>query len=252
MEMEELQWELPDAAWESMVGPYLSSPTSLEQAAVEVDGLLSLTSTSPNACVLDLCCGVGRHTLELAHRALTVTGVDKMASFLDQARERAQDEGLVIEFVHQDMREFKRPDSFDLALNLNTSFGYFEDPEDDLRVLRNIHTSLRPGGRLVLETIGKEVLVRSLQEREWFEVGGFFLLQERRPSADWGRMDLRWIKFDSGQKDEWSVTHRLYAATDLAALMREAGFQRVNTSGDFHGRPYDKTALRLVMVATKE
>ncbi len=64
-------------------------------------------------------------------------------------------------------------------------------------------------------------------------------------------MNLRWIKIASGQKEEWSFTHRLFAATELAAMMREAGFQRVKAWGDLHGSPYDNTAVRLVMVATK-
>ena len=251
MDRADLPWELPDAVWESMVGPFLSRPASLERATVEVDGILSLTSVAPTARVLDLCCGVGRHALELARRGFSVTGVDRTASFLDQARQQAQEEGIVIEFVQQDMREFKRPDSFDLALNMNTSFGYFEDPADDLQVLRNIHASLRPGGNLVLETIGKEVLARIFQERDWSEGEGYFLLQERRPSEDWGRMNLRWIKFASGRKEEWSFTYRLFAATELAALMREAGFQRVKVWGDLQGGPYDNMALRLVIVATK-
>jgi len=251
MDSAELPWELPDAVWESMVGPFLSSPASLERAIVEVDGILSLTSAAPAARVLDLCCGVGRHALELARRGFSVTGVDRTAQFLDQARQQAQEEGLVIEFVQQDMLEFKRPDSFDLALNLNTSFGYFEDPADDLQVLRNIHASLRLGGSIVLETIGKEVLARIFQERDWSEIEGNLFLQERRPSEDWGRMNLRWIKITSGQKEEWSFTHRLFAATELAALMREAGFQSVKTYGDLEGGPYDNTASRLVVVAKK-
>ncbi len=246
-----LPWELPDAIWESMVGPFLSSPAAIERATSEVDGILSLTGVAPTARVLDLGCGKGRHALELARRGFSVTGVDRTAQFVDQARQQAQEERLVIEFVQQDMREFKRPDSFDLALNMFTSFGYFEDPADDALVLRNIHASLRPGGSLVLETIGKEVLGRIFQERDWSEGEGFFLLHERHPSEDWGRMNLRWIKIASGQKEEWSFTHRLFAATELASLMGEAGFQRVKAWGDLQGRPYDNTALRLVIVATK-
>ena len=223
----------------------------LERVAAEVDGILSLTSVSSDARVLDLCCGVGRHALELARRGFIVTGVDKTASFLDQARQQAQREGLVIEFVQQDMRVFRQPNSCDLALNLFTSFGYFEDPADDLQVLRNIQASLVPGGCLVLETIGKEVLGRIFQERDWFEGDGYLFLQERHPSEDWGRMNVRYIKIASGLKEEWSFTHRLFAATELATLMREAGFLRVHAYGDLQGNPYDNTARRLVVVAEK-
>ncbi|MCH7738003.1 MAG: class I SAM-dependent methyltransferase [Chloroflexi bacterium] len=251
MDSAELPWELPDAVWESMVGPFLSRPASLEQAAVEVDAILSLTSVAPSARVLDLCCGMGRHALELARRGFSVTGVDRTVKFLDQARQQAREEGLTIEFLRQDMRAFRQPNSFDMALNLNTSFGYFEDPADDLQVIRNIHASLLPGGILVLQTIGKEVLARIFQERDWSEIEGSLFLQERRPAEDWGRMDVRWIKITSGQREEWSFTHRLFAATELAALMREAGFQSVKTYGDLEGGPYDNTARKLVIVAQK-
>lgn len=251
MDSAEPPWELPDEVWESMVGPFLSRPASLEQAAVEVDAILSLTSVAPTARVLDLCCGLGRHALELARRGFSVTGVDRTVKFLDQARQQAREEGLVIEFVQQDMREFQQPNSFDLALNLNTSFGYFEDPADDLQVIRNIHASLLPGGILVLQTIGKEVLTRIFQERDWSEIEGSLFLQERRPAEDWGRMNVRWIKITSGQREEWSFTHRLFAATELVALMREAGFQSVKTYGDLEGGPYDNTARKLVIVAQK-
>ncbi len=80
-----LPWELPDAIWESMVGPFLSSPQAIERATSQVDGILSLTGVAPTARVLDLCCGKGRHALELARRGFNVTGVDRTAQFLDQA-----------------------------------------------------------------------------------------------------------------------------------------------------------------------
>ena len=189
--------------------------------------------------------------MELARRAFSVTGVDRMASFLDQARQRAQDEGLVMKLVQLDIREFRQPNSFDLAVNLNTSFGYFEDPDDDLKVLRNIHASLRQGGTLVLETIGKEVLARIFQERDWSEGEDYLFLQERRPTEDWGRMNVRWIKIIAGRKEEWAFTHRLFAATELVTLMRESGFQSVRVFGDLQGIPYDNNAAKLVVVAEK-
>lgn len=153
--------------------------------------------------------------------------------------------------VQQRRTRAQQPNSFDLALNLNTSFGYFEDSADDLQVLRNIHASLLPGGSLVLQTIGKEVLARIFQERDWSEVEGYLFLQERHPSEDWGQMNVRWIKITSDQKEEWSFTHRLFAATELADLMREAGFQTIKTYRDLEGGPYDNTARKLVVVAQK-
>jgi len=136
-----------------------------------------------------------------------------------------------VEFVQEDMRTFRRSNHFDLALNLNTSFGYFEDRADDLLALQNIHASLLPEGSLVLQTIKTEVLKRIYQHRDWTEIEGSFSLQERRPTEDWGRMDVRLIKFASGQKEEWSFTHRLFSAEQLANQMRDAGFRSVKTRG---------------------
>jgi len=76
--------------------------------------------------VLDLCCGIGRISAELARRDCAVSGVDITGSFLETAREEAALDKLTIEYIHADAREFKRPDFFDLALNLYISFGYFE------------------------------------------------------------------------------------------------------------------------------
>src|SRR5206468_5375646 len=115
------------------------------------------------ASVLDLCCGPGRHSLEFARHGFQVTGVDRTARYLDAARAAATGEGLTVEFVQGDMPHFQRPAAFDVALNLFTSFGYFEDEAEDLCVLRHLHTSLKPGGQVLLEMAGKEPLARDFQ-----------------------------------------------------------------------------------------
>ena len=79
---------------------------------------------------------------------------------------------------------------------------------------------------------------------DWTEEEGYVLLQERRPANDWGHMSVRWIKFTSGQKEEWSFTYRLFSARELAALMREARFPKVLTYGDLRGSPHAVTLKR--------
>ena len=75
------------------------------------------------------------------------------------------------------MREFVRPEAFDAAINLFTSFGYFEDPAEDLQVAKNLFHSLKPGGALVMDLVGKEVLSRIFLPRDWQELadGSLFL-----------------------------------------------------------------------------
>ena len=131
--------------------------------------------------MLDLCCGPGRHSLEFARRGFRVTGVDRTAHYLTTARAAATREGLTVEFVQEDMRHFHRPAAFDLALNLFSSFGYFEDVANDLRVLQHLHDSLKSGGQVLLEMAGKEPLARMFQPRTWHRHAerDEYLLEER-------------------------------------------------------------------------
>jgi 2-polyprenyl-3-methyl-5-hydroxy-6-metoxy-1,4-benzoquinol methylase len=103
----------------------------------EVEQTLRLIGTQQGH-VLDLPCGVGRHAIPFAKRGFTVTAVDLSAFHLAKAKEHAATAGASIEFVHSDIRSVLRPNTFDLVVSLSSSFGYFEDPQDDLKVLRQM------------------------------------------------------------------------------------------------------------------
>ncbi len=247
--MEEVKpWYEEDSFWET-VAPVLFSERRWSDAPTEVQHVVSLLGISPGARVLDLCCGVGRHSLELARRGFHVTGVDKTAVYLESARRQAKAEGLDVEFVQDDMRAFCSPDAFDAAINLFTSFGYFEDPEDDRRVVMNVYRSLRSDGAFLMDLMGKEVVARVFQERGWREEDGIILLEERKVSNNWGWIENRWVIVKDGEKREVKISLRLYSAVELSALLRECGFDTVDVYGDVKGAPYDHMAKRLVAVA---
>ncbi len=247
---EENPWYEQDAFWEVM-RPFLFSERHWNEAPAQIEQALILLGAGSGAKVLDLCCGPGRHSLELARRGLQVTGVDRTAAYLDEARKRAEAEQLTIEFVQEDMRTFCRPDAFDGAINLYTSFGYFENAEDDRRVLTNAHRSLRDNGAFVIDMVGKEMVAAGFQERDWHEVDGTVLLEERKLGKDGSWMDNRWTVLDGGSRKEFHVTHRLYSAAEITSLLTECGFAAVDVYGDFSGAPYDHDAERLVVVAHK-
>jgi SAM-dependent methyltransferase len=246
-------WYDQDNFWETF-RPTLFSEQRWGAAPTEVDHLLALLNLESDAPVLDLCCGPGRHSLELARRGFHVTGVDRTASYLEAARQQASAEGLEVEFVQEDMRRFVRPGAFDAAINLFTSFGYFEDPAQDLQVAKNLYTSLKPGGKLVIEMMGKEVLARIFQPRDWFwldEEEGVIMLEERKLSQGWGWIESTWTLLRSSERQTHTVSHRLYAGTELAALLRQAGFSSVELFGGLEGVLYDQRARRLVALAEK-
>jgi SAM-dependent methyltransferase len=247
------RWYDRDDFWETFY-PTLFSERQWDMAPAQVDSLLELADLEPGARVLDLCCGPGRHALELARRGFRVTGVDRTAAYLDAARQKAAEEGLETEFVQEDMRRFVRPGAFDVAINLFTSFGYFEDPAQDLQVAKNLHASLRPGGKLVMEMMGKEPLARIFRERDWSwldEERGVIMLEERKLSQGWSWIENTWILLHGSERKTYTISHRLYAGTELASLLRQAGFTSVALFGGLEGVPYDQNARRLVTVAKR-
>jgi SAM-dependent methyltransferase len=244
-------WYEDDRFWERLA-PLLLDDTRAGNASKQVDELVALLHLPDGARVLDLGCGPGRHSIELARRGFQVVGVDRTAVYLDAARSAAEGAGVSIEFIQDDMRAFRRPESFDAAINLLSSFGYFEETEDDRRVLDNVHASLVTGGRFVLDLAGKEVLARIYQERYWQEYAdGTLLLEERHVRDDWRTLDGRWIFIKGTERAEHKTRIRVYSGAELAALLESAGFSSVALHGGLDGSPYDQTANRLVAAATR-
>jgi SAM-dependent methyltransferase len=243
-------WHEQDAFWETFE-PVLFSRQRKSDAPAQVEKIIALLGIRPGAAVLDLCCGIGRHALELARCGFHVTGVDRTRAYLNKAAEQANAAGLEMEFVQEDMRTFCRPDTFDVVVSLFTSFGYFKDAEEDRHTAVNVHRSLKAGGAFLLEMMGKEVLARSFQERVWQEEDGVLLLQECKVSNSWSWVEHRWIVVKSSHRHELRFSHRLYSAAELTSLLVGCGFTRTEVYGDLEGAPYDHMAKRLVIVARK-
>ncbi len=243
-------WYEDDQFWKAIEATHFDTGR-WASAPVQVEQLIALLDIPTGASVLDLCCGLGRHAFEFAQHGHKVTGVDRTQYYLEKARNQAEAEKLAIEFVLEDMREFCRPDMFDCAINLWSSFGYFEDPEDDRRVLLNVFQSLKKDGKIVMEMGGKEIFARDFREQNWHEADGNFLLEERTIHENWSRVENRWIVFRDNIRQEFTFSLRLYSGAELSELLKECGFRGVEIFGDLSGNPYDQDATRLVAVAKK-
>jgi len=181
-----------------------------------------------------------------------VTGVDRTAFLLDKARARSQQEGVQVEWIEQDMRDFVRPQAFDLILNMWTSFGYFEDKSEDLRVLRNVHNSLRNDGIFMIDVIGKEYLARVLQPTtSQRDADGCLLVERREIFADWSRIRNEWILIKDGQATTFKFHNTIYSAEELKDRIHHIGFRQVKVYGDLDGNEYGPQALRLIGVARR-
>lgn len=240
-----------DSVW--AVGRQSIFPVGAFAAApAEMAACLKLAGVTGACDVLDMPCGPGRHALPLARVGHRVTAVDITPSYLEELRGHAVDGELDIDIVQADMREFVRPEAFDLALNLYHSFGYFDDKEDDRRVLRNFATSLRPGGVLVMDLIDKDVLARELRPfNERLLDDGTLVREESLVSPDGDWLHSTWTYLRPGERHEFDMSHRLYGGAELRRELLDAGFSAVDLFGGLDGRPFDAAAVRLVAVARR-
>ncbi len=240
--------------WQTGFGPgYLALYDGFlaERTPVEVDQIEALLQLHPPRRILDLPCGQGRHTIELARRGYEVTGVDLSPYMLDVARERAEVAGVRVRWLVGDMREPLRGKTFDLVLNLFTSFGYFEDEADDRRVVRAAASMLEPGGRFLLEVINGERVMSTFQEREWFTVGQMAVMERRSLDVPTRRMVVeRTVSSTNG--DDTSVhAVRLYRGPEVETMLRAAGFTRADLYGDWDGARLTPESLRVLAVGTR-
>ncbi|MDR0403546.1 MAG: class I SAM-dependent methyltransferase [Treponema sp.] len=250
-------WQEVPAAADSLVH-FASLDLDLERRPFSVNAENPENKTEKPRC-LDQCCGFGRISLEMARRGFDVTGVDITESYLETAKDDAAYENLSAEFIREDVRSFCRKNYFDLVCNVYTSFGYFENPADDARVVKNAFDSLKPGGIYVIETLGKEIAVRDFVQADWFERAGFYVLTAYEAADSWSSLKNRWIlisqtdqgKIKRGSIIEKNFTQRLYSADALQRLFRDSGFGTIETYGGWDGRNYDEDAAALIVTGRK-
>jgi ubiquinone/menaquinone biosynthesis C-methylase UbiE len=231
-----------DEAYLETYGPR-QPPAEAEQEAL---GAARLAGCEPGADILDAPCGYGRHAIPLAQAGFRVVGADRSQVLLDEARRR----GAEFELVQADYRELPFPgDRFDAVLNLFSALGY-TGKEGDTQALREFHRVLRPGGRLVVETMHRDRLVRIFQPRRWERLPQGYLLEESRFDPVESVMENTIIYLrDEGEPQEWPYKLRVYTPTELVEMAREAGFEEIACYGGV-GREELSSDTRLVLVAS--
>ncbi len=215
------------------------------------------------ARILDVACGTGRHAVALAGRGHQVTCVDISPDYLAATGRRARAHGVHVELVLADMRDLGALPraSFDAAINMYTSFGYFDRDEDNARSLTEIAGVLRPGGRLLVDTINRDWFVRNYGPSEFAHTpGAEFVIRDyeivngaviiHQNAFDPERSRLRWTCRHSDQdREDVVVDYRMYSLHELVALMRLGGLLPVRTLGDYDGSPYGLFSPRLLSVS---
>ena len=244
------EWFDNDAFWRELY-PFMFTEKRFADAATQVAKALKLAKP-PGKSALDLCCGPGRCSIGLAKKGFSVTGVDRTEYLLDKARARARAARVRIEWVQQDMRDFVRPDAFAFVLSMFTSFGYFDDKQEDQAVLGNIFVSLRPGGVCLFDLMGKERLAR-IHEPTISAVlpDGSTLVERHEIFDDWTRVRNEWLLIRNGKTKTFKFHHTIYSGQELRDRMERAGFVGIKLYGNLDGAEYGPDAERLIAVGRK-
>ncbi len=204
----------------------------------EIDTFLEILRPSPEAKILDLCCGQGRHTLELAARGFLQTeGLDRSHYLIQRARRTARKRDLPTRFREGDARKLPQSDqSMDYVMILGNSFGYFESVDDDLRVLEEVLRVLQPGGRILIDVANGEFIRQNFLARAWEWIDrDHFVCRERSLSDDGERLISREIitHAEKGVLADQFYAERLYSAEEITQLLNRAGFAHSMVHGTF-------------------
>lgn len=195
--------------------------------------------------VLDLGCGAGRHSKVLCERWWTV-GLDLSAALLKIARRESPE----APYVRADMRELPfASESFDLVVNLFTSFGYFEDDRESERVLSCLCSVLRRGGTLVIDFLNAARVRRELIPYDERVANEITIEQSRAISPD-DRFVEKTIRLRGGDK-EYIERVRLLTAVDLERMLKAAGFNVVARVGDYGGGDWSEASPRTILFARR-
>ena len=219
------------------------------KSEMEIEQVIKRANVKAPLTVLDLACGVGRHSLALAARGYAVTGLDYSKPFLHEARQAARKRGHKITFVHGDMKNLKAhfgPNEFGLVVSLFNSFGYFGRRAEDFRMLKAIYRVLTPGGAFVINTLNRDGVAKRLRTpksagRE--PLPKVFMIdaarydpRKKQAVANWTIVDARRRKATIFRA---SFVQNVYSHAELKRNLAAAGFTIVKTWGTLAGGTFN-------------
>ncbi|MBD3286201.1 methyltransferase domain-containing protein [candidate division WOR-3 bacterium] len=219
----------------------------------EVDFIAYTLELKKDERILDLACGKGRHALELARRGFTkVTGLDLTEDYLNEAKKVKAVEDLKVRFIAGDMRDIPFQAEFDAAYNYFTSFGFFADDKDNEKVIASVSRTLKPGGRILIETINRDRMVRHFRKLGWYERGGEYVLKSFDIDLETSTLISEWTYLAGERKTVRPVRIRMYSLHEMISMLQRNGLEYVDSWGNKDIEPLTLDNHRLILMARKE
>jgi len=206
------------------------------------------------ARILDLCRGHGRHLLSLVKAGYEMTGLDLSQKALNLLKVNAKKQKLNVRIIRGDMRRIPFENEFDAVINMFTAFGYLENDQEDLKVLKSVNQALKPGGKFLIDVLSKDWVLANFQSKSWRKAGKFILLEEAIHNSKNTINITKNIIIDSkGRRHEFIIELLLYSLKELRRVLKKVGLKVVKTySNTLNGKAYTKASKRLVVLAKKK
>ncbi|PEN07912.1 SAM-dependent methyltransferase [Longimonas halophila] len=221
-----------------------------EEAEQALDLVEATLQPDPEARVLDVGCGRGRHSLQLARRGYRVTGIDLSEPSIREARQAAAAEDLPVIFDVRDMRDPTCEACFEGVVNLFTTFGYFDDDAENQKALRAMRTALVPGGWLVQDFLNAPQVRATLVPEDEQTRDGVHIHQKRW--IEDGRIHKRiTLTPADGEPETYRESVRLFTRADLEAMYEAVGLHPTHAFGHYDGRPHTDDSPRLILMAER-
>jgi SAM-dependent methyltransferase len=226
--------EVPPDWYRSGFPPITAAMPWADRTEAEVDRAMTMLRPQGGERILDLACGIGRHSLELRRRGFEVVGVDISADLLEMAEREAEAQSLEVAFMQADLRELDLSDEFDIVLSLNDgAVGYFETDEENRRTFEVVAQALRPGGGHLMQLPNVLHAEAHLPQKSWIVGESTLELSDHRWNPEDRYIEGSTVPIRFGEVfekyEEIPFRQRLYTAAELAEIYESVGMRLANT-----------------------
>lgn len=229
----------------------------VEDTKRQVDFLVETLMLNGNERILDLACGFGRHSLELARRGFDVTGVDITPDYIEYASQMAEKENLNACFICADIRDLRYESAFDVVLNMaDGAIGYLENDEENLKIFAVISKALKSGGKHFMDIMNGSYAVTHFPCKLW-DAGekcltlSNFEWNHVTKTLIYGQLDFPYGEPFAKPVMEEGNTIRLYTFDEIKTIFEHLGMKICKSYADFSGKPSSDHDIQLMVYSQK-
>lgn len=199
-----------------------------KEAKSFIDNLIDYLQIPNKSKILDIACGKGRHSIYFNKKGMNVTGIDLSENNINFAKKK---ENITLKFAVHDMRRMFQQNKFDIAVNLFTSFGYFENNEDEMQALDAMAKNLKTGGILIIDFMNIKKLNNSLVKYEKKKINDVTFEISRSFKENYIIKDI--LFFDKGKDYKFQEKVKALTLTDFSKLITQAQLKIINIFGNY-------------------